>query len=116
MRLLLDEHIDPRIAAALRRRGHRVRAVAEEPELRGLTDPELLDVALAHDEIVVTYNARDFAPLVEERLSAGIAVAGVVFVSTHAYAPPDRGRLIAALAALLLGRDRMSAGEVRWLG
>ncbi len=115
MRLLLDEHIDPRIAAALRRRGYAVRAVAEDPKLRGLTDPELLDVALARREIVVTYNARDFAPPIEERLSAGVAAAGVVFVSTRAYPSADRGRLIAALAARLSRRDEIAAGEVHWL-
>lgn len=115
MRLLLDEHIDPRIAAALRRRGHEVRAVAEEPNLRGLTDPELLDHALAHREIVVSYNARDFAPLIEERLSTGVTAAAVVFVSTQAYPPADRGRLIAALDAFLSGHGAIASGEVRWL-
>jgi hypothetical protein len=115
VRLLLDEHIDPRVAAALRRRGYAVRAVAEDPKLRGLTDPELLDHAFAHGEAVVTYNARDFGPLVEERLAAGLAVAGVVFVSTHTYPPSGRGRLIAALAALLSGDEAIAVGDVRWL-
>ena len=44
MRLLLDEHLSPEIAASLRSRGHDVVAVSERGELRTAKD---IDVVIA---------------------------------------------------------------------
>lgn len=47
MRLLLDEQHDPEVARQLRARGHDVSAVAAPEFGRGLSDPEVLDLATA---------------------------------------------------------------------
>lgn len=56
MKLLLDEMLSARIAEGLRRRGHDVTAVDEQPDLRGLPDPSLFEVAQREARAIVTYN------------------------------------------------------------
>lgn len=80
VRLLLDEHLSGRrIGAPLRRRGHDVVALHEEPAAWGLTDEDVLERATAARRIVVTRNGRDFVALArawaaEQRSHAGILV------------------------------------------
>ncbi len=111
MRLLLDEHLDPRLAEKLRARGHDALAVAEDPALHGLSDPALLDHALVEGRAIVTYDAADFSGLAEERQVAGEPFAGIVFVSTRAFPPGRRGhgRVVQALVALLKAHPSRSA-------
>ena len=120
MRLLLDEHLDPRLARQLRERGYDVIAVAEEPALRGLSDIALLDWGAAEGRAIATYDVAGFLPIVEERQLAAEPFAGIVALSTRAFPPGDRGhgRLLRALAAML--REHRSptalAGRAIWLG
>lgn len=102
MRLLLDEHIDPRVAEGLRKRGHDVAAVAERAELRGAADELLIQLALDEERAVVTYDARDFMRLVTERIAVDAACPCVVLVSDASY-PQGQGpgSLVRALARLL---------------
>lgn len=80
MRLLLDEHLSARrIATPLRRRGHDVEALHEEPRAWGMADDEVLERATEAGRIVVTRNGRDFIELArawadERRSHAGILV------------------------------------------
>ncbi len=61
MRLFLDAHISgPRIARALRERGHDVRAADEECELDGLQDKQLLELAAEEMRLVITFDVKDF--------------------------------------------------------
>lgn len=103
MRLLLDEHLDPELAAQLRRLGHDVTAVADDPPLRGLSDRELLDLASHQRRVLVSYDARDLLVLVEERQLASEPNAGVILVSPKRYPQGDRGHgpLLRALVAVL---------------
>lgn len=72
MRLFLDAHISGRvIAAALRERGHDVRAADEERSLDGWDDARLLELAAGEDRIMVTFNVRDFPRIVGEWAAGG---------------------------------------------
>src|SRR5215212_2657806 len=67
MNILLDAHISGRtVGKALTENGHDVRAIDSEPELEGLSDPEVLELAAAEGRILVTANMRDFEPLLRE--------------------------------------------------
>lgn len=65
MRLLLDAHLSgPRIAQALRHRGHDVRAADEERALDGWPDEDLLALAATEGRIMVTFDVKDFPGIV----------------------------------------------------
>ena len=119
MRLLLDEHLSPEIAVALRQRGHDVVAVAERPDLRRSADIAILAVAASEGRVVVTQNVRDFAALGARRLPSRKPHAGVVLVPRQRFrgSRSGFGLLIRALAAFLdahPGDDEL-AGRVIWL-
>lgn len=81
MRLLLDAHVSGRaVAAAIRKRGHDVRAVDEERALDGWEDGALLELAARDERIVVTCNVKDFARLIGERLAGGGHHAGCLLI------------------------------------
>jgi len=81
VRLLLDAHVSGRrIAAALRKQGHDVRAADEERELDGWDDERLLELAAAERRIMVTFNVKDFARLVTEWAAAGTSHAGCLMI------------------------------------
>ena len=67
MRLLLDAHLSPRrIGSPLETAGHDVLSLATDPTLGALDDEAVLQLAAAQERILVTRNARDFAPLLRE--------------------------------------------------
>lgn len=66
MNVLLDENLSPSLAPRMAELGIVARHVVHIGK-RGLSDPELWNLAFAHDEIVVTINAADFL-----RLAAGV--------------------------------------------
>nr|MBA2460345.1 DUF5615 family PIN-like protein [Actinomycetota bacterium] len=60
MRLLLDANLSSRrIGGQLRADGHDVRGVADEPDLEGLDDESVLELATQEDRILITRNSRD---------------------------------------------------------
>jgi hypothetical protein len=72
VRLLLDAHLSvARIARPLRARGHDVLALAEHRELDGMTDVQVLELAVEERRILVTRNAEDFAPILRIWAEAG---------------------------------------------
>jgi len=103
VRLLLDEMLAPRIAHALRDRGHDVRAIGERPAWVGLDDDAVLDVARREGRALVTNNLRDFRPrAAEAALPGGAGHPGMVFVpGTYRRTVADVGRIVAALEAVL---------------
>lgn len=103
MRLLLDEHYSPEIAEQLRRRGHDVVAVGEEPALRGLADEIHFATSPEQRRAIVTENVGDFRPLLAAAVRAGTANYGLVCVSARRFprAKAAIGRMILALDALL---------------
>jgi hypothetical protein len=81
VRLCLDEHYSPRIAAGLRERGQDVDCVKERPELMSLDDPELLAQMATERRALLTENVIDFMPLIRQWQSRSESHYGVVFSS-----------------------------------
>ncbi|MDR7520990.1 MAG: DUF5615 family PIN-like protein [Armatimonadota bacterium] len=100
MRLLLNEQINPRVAAELRDRGHNVLA-AQEAGTRGASDPEQLAAASSDRRALVTYNIADFRALLVEWAHTGRTHWGIVFVSERSIPQRSIGPLISALDRLL---------------
>jgi hypothetical protein len=101
VKLLLDEQISGKVAERLRKRGHDIVATTAEPALRGLSDPDLFEVAQAQKQAVVTYNRPDFEAIVRECAEAGREHHGLVIVHPTRFPSNDFGRLAASLAKLL---------------
>jgi uncharacterized protein DUF5615 len=96
LRLFLDAHISgPRIARALRERGHDVRAADEERELDGLEDEQLLVLAAEASRVMITFDVKDFTVIARRWAEAGRAHAGLGIVVGI-----DHGEFGAILAAL----------------
>lgn len=83
MRVLLDANLSgPRIGGPLRAAGYDVLALSEQPELEGLSDPEVLALAVEEGRILITRNSRDFAPLLREWARAGCRHSGYILIWT----------------------------------
>ena len=119
MRLLLDEHITPVIAAELRRRGHDVVAVAERPDLRGTVDRALWLATRREGRVLVTRDVHDFMRLVAADRAVGQAHPGLLLIHSRDFTRRGRdvGRLVKALDALLAARPSDGAldSDVAWL-
>ena len=80
---MLDANLSAkRIGAPLAKRGHDVRGIAAEPDLEGLDDESVLELATQDGRILVTRNSRDFAPICRRWAEAGREHAGVILVWT----------------------------------
>jgi hypothetical protein len=103
-KLLLDEHISPRVAAGLRRHGHApaVRALAEWEggSFLGQDDAACLRQAADLNWTLVTYDRRTIPPLLKAWAEAGLTHGGVIFVDEKTIPPSDIGGLVRALGAL----------------
>jgi hypothetical protein len=95
--LLLDEMLSPAIAVELGRRGHDVVAVAADPQLRSMTDPELYEWAVTQNRRLVTENVKDFRRLLAA--DSERAVPGVLFISSRRF-PRSRHALGSVITAL----------------
>lgn len=105
--MLLDEMLSAAIGEQLSPELD-VIAVNADPATRGLPDTAVLELATAHDRVVVTDNIHDFAALSAQWSAAGRSHPGLLFVSVKAY-PQDRARIGRIVAAL---RERAAAQ--RW--
>jgi hypothetical protein len=108
LRLLLDEHLSPRIAAALRRiePAAEVYAISQWQGgvLLGHPDEQILAEAARHGLTLVTCDLRTIPVLLKNWAAQGRIHGGVIFISRRSFASADVGGLARALAALL--RDR----------
>jgi predicted nuclease of predicted toxin-antitoxin system len=101
--LLLDEMFSPVVAAALRNLGHDVTSIAEQPALRAMTDEDVFAFAAAHGQWLLTENVKDFQPILQQALQAGVPTARLLFTSSRVF-PRSRknpGPLIEAVHAWL---------------
>lgn len=81
MRLFLDAHVSGRrVASALRKAGHDVRAADEERELDGMSDEDLLALATAEARVVVTFDVADFPGIARRWAEDGRAHEGCAIV------------------------------------
>jgi hypothetical protein len=101
--LLLDEMHAPVIAQALRERGHDVIAVADQADLRALSDEELFGWAGQAGRRIVTENIEDFRPLLRHTEESGQDPTPLLFTSSRTFPRSRRnpGPLIDALAGWL---------------
>ena len=104
LRLLLDEHISPDVAAGIRRRraGLPVYALAEweRGTYLGADDAACLREAAARGLTFVTYDRRTIPPLLKQWIEEGRNHAGVIFVDEKTISPADIGALVRALIEL----------------
>ena len=119
MRLCLDQHYAPRIAAALRERGYDVIAAEAEGDLRGLPDDELLAFCVRERRALLSENAADFMPLVHQHAARGAEHYGLLF-SSPVSMPRGAGTVglfVEALDRLLRERPAEDAlrDQVLWL-
>lgn len=104
LRLLLDEHISPDVAAGVRRRlpAQRIWALVEREggNLVGQDDESCLVEAARLGLTLVTYDRRTIPPLLKRWAEEGRSHAGVVFVDEKTIAPADVGGLVRAIVEL----------------
>jgi uncharacterized protein DUF5615 len=107
-RFLLDEQLSPRLAAAAVREGFDVTSVVGST-LEGLDDLRVFLAATEQDRILVTYDIRDFVPLIMDLIHAGLEPRGLVKVSSKSFHPGDSKGILRALIRLA---NRIERGEV----
>jgi hypothetical protein len=104
LKLLLDEHISPKVAEGLYRRNRAllVRFIAEweNGEFLGRDDAACLTHA-AQGLTLVTYDRRTIPPLLKSWAEQGRGHGGVIFVGEKTIAPSEVGSLVHALEQLI---------------
>lgn len=104
LRLLLDEHISPDVAAGVRRRlpAQRIWALVEWEggNLIGQDDESCMAEAARQGLTLLTYDRRTIPPLLKRWAEEGRPRAGVVFVDEKTIAPADVGGLVRAIVEL----------------
>jgi predicted nuclease of predicted toxin-antitoxin system len=100
VKLLLDEQISGKVAERLRGEGHDALAVTADPSLRGLSDPDLFEVAQQQGRTVVTYNRDDFEAIIREYAADSRDHHGLVIVHPTRFPSRELTRLAKALATL----------------
>jgi predicted nuclease of predicted toxin-antitoxin system len=113
MKLLLDEQISPRIAAALRELGHDAVAVRER-KWRNTTERAIWDKAIEEERAVVTCDGEDLPSLYALSWQAKIHHAGLIVISPRLMETDDLDGLVAALEVLLRTVDR-AADQILFL-
>jgi hypothetical protein len=115
--LLLDEMHAPVVAAKLRDRGHDVLAVAEQDDLRALTDEQLFRWASERDRRIVTENVKDFAPLLRRAEELRHHAAPLLFTSIRTFPRTRRnpGPMIDALDTWLRAAKASEPPMADWL-
>lgn len=81
MKALLNAHLSPRLAQALRDRGHDVHALTERDDIPDCAaDSVVMDVAAAEGRAVVTNNIKDFRSIAASRIISGDGHGGLVLI------------------------------------
>ena len=105
LKLLLDEHISPDVAAGLRRRNRSLivhwMAEWEEGNFLGRDDFACLLEAAVQRLTLVTYDRRTVPPLLKAWAEEGRQHGGVILVDDKTTSPADIGGLVRALTNLI---------------
>jgi hypothetical protein len=114
---MLDEHLSPVIAQALRDRGLDVVAVGDRPDLIGASDRMVLDTATDEERAVVTDNVKDFRPLAVEFLARGRIHGGLILLpSARSRTKGAVGALVSVIASIMKAHPDGIAGGEEWVG
>jgi nucleoside-diphosphate-sugar epimerase len=106
--LFLDTHVfGPKIARALRERGHDVRAADEERDLDGIEDEHLLELAADDGRVMITFDVKDFTTIARRWAEAGRTHAGLGIV-VHAD-QREFGTIVDAVCRELHARSTQSS-------
>jgi len=104
LKLLLDEHISPAVAARLRLRHPSLSIVCvaewEDGEFLGQSDAVCLQEAAAQQLTLVTYDQRTIPSLLKAWGEEGQEHGGVIFVDEKTISPGDIGGQVRALSSL----------------
>lgn len=114
MKLLLDEQISGKVAERLRDQGHDVMAATDDPSLRGLSDPDLFEVAQQQGRALITYNRVDFEPIIREYAQRDREHHGLVIVHPTRFPSWEFARVVAAIEGWMKGPD-LGEGFLIWL-
>jgi hypothetical protein len=116
VKLLLDEMISPVVAEQLRARNRQVEAISEHRGLRGLSDEDLFEYALAAGQSLVTYNRDDFLELDRRFRGVGRTHRGVVILNPRRF-PEGRASIGALVTSLdeLIERGPPYESFIHWL-
>ena len=105
LKLLLDEHISPKVATGLRRRNPSlpVQSIAEweNGEFLGRDDSACLEQAAAQRLTLVTYDRRTIPPLLKTWTEEERDHGGVIFIDEKTISPVDIGGQVHALSKLV---------------
>ncbi len=112
-RFLLDEHLAPAIADAVRSLKEDMVVIPlagwQDGAYLGASDDTLLQAAFAAGFTLVTFDQRTIMPLLQTWAQEGRTHGGVVFVSAYTFATDNVGALSRALVRLW--RD---PGDIDW--
>jgi len=110
LKLLLDEHLDPQIAVALRRRFPKldVQSILDTPWV-GLPDPALLEVLDAEARTLLTRDVNTVPMHANARLAAGQTHGGVIYADSKRLRQTDVRGLLRRLARVV-----QKHGEEDW--
>jgi hypothetical protein len=104
LRLLLDEHLSPRIVNQflVRCPGANIASVLEWQDARLASTPDelLLTEAHQHQLTLVTYDQATIVPLLKSWAEAGISHSGVIFIDDKTIRQDDFGGIVRALAQI----------------
>ena len=110
LRLLLDEHLSPRIVQQFRGRWPHAQIDSvlnwEDGRLSGAPDDLLLTEAHAHGWTLVTYDQATIVPLLKNWAEQGIPHSGVVLVDDRTIASNDFGGLLRVFRVFLWRGER----------
>jgi len=113
LRILLDENMDRRVAAALANRG--IDAVhVLDIGLASASDVAVFDWAIGQDRVIVTRDYPDFSHLASVAQRLGRSFPGVLLVS-RALRPGNAGAIAAGVERFVRGRRAFAPGTVAWV-
>lgn len=118
VKLLLDEMHAPSIADVLTEESFDVVAVAAKPDLRGMSDEDLVIHAAAVGRAIVTENVADFMSLITQWTGEGRAHPGLILTNPKRYnraALAYPGNLITALRHFLNEPPPTGESWIWWL-
>jgi hypothetical protein len=104
LRLLLDEHISPKVAIAVASKCPGLEVLPlkawHDGQLLGVPDADWLPLVFDEGLTLVTYDRASITPLLRDLAEQGLDHGGVVFIDDRTIAQRDLGGIVRALCLL----------------